>query len=57
MIERFFVPALTFSVLIAGHMAIAMAMFATPAAQPANQVASVPTVELPIVIVTAKRAS
>jgi hypothetical protein len=55
MIERFFAPALTFSVLIAGHVAIAMAMFASPAAPTADQVAKANVVEMPMVMVTAKR--
>jgi hypothetical protein len=57
MIERYFAPALTFAVLISGHVAIAMALFATPAAQPTEQVAKASVVQLETVIVTAKRSS
>jgi len=58
MIERFIAPALTFSTLIAGHVAIAMALFATPAAQqPSEQVAKAPVIQLEAVIVTGKRTS
>jgi hypothetical protein len=37
MIERFIAPALTFVVLVAGHVAIASALFAGPAPQAADQ--------------------
>ena len=58
MIERFIAPALTFAVLVAGHVAIVSALFATPAAQPvAQQLAKAPVVQLETVIVTGKRAS
>lgn len=57
MIERFIAPALTFSVLIAGHVAIAMAMFSSPAAQPVEQVAKAPVIQLETVVITAKRTS
>jgi hypothetical protein len=33
MIERFIAPALTFAVLVGGHVAIAIALFAGPAPQ------------------------
>jgi len=33
MIERFIAPALTFAVLLGGHVAIAAALFASPAPQ------------------------
>jgi hypothetical protein len=57
MIERFIAPVLTFSTLIAGHVAIAMALFATPAAQSTEQVAKAPVIQLEAVVITAKRAS
>jgi len=57
MIERLFAPALTFIVLIGGHVAIATAMLATPVAQPAAQTAATPVIQLEAVVVTAKRAS
>ena len=57
MIERFIAPALTFTVLIAGHLAIAMAMFGSPAAQPQEQIATAPVIQLETVVVTAKRNS
>ncbi|HEX3141828.1 MAG TPA: hypothetical protein VHQ87_17365 [Rhizobacter sp.] len=57
MIERFIAPALTFAVLIAGHVAIASAMFAAPAAQTQQPVAKAPVIQLEAVIVTGKRAS
>jgi hypothetical protein len=57
MIERFIAPALTFSVLIAGHVAIAMALFSSPAAQPLEQVAKAPIIQLETVVITAKRTS
>jgi hypothetical protein len=57
MIERFIAPALTFSVLIAGHVAIASALFASPAVQPAEQVAKAPVIQLETVVITAKRVS
>jgi hypothetical protein len=57
MIERFIAPVLTFSVLIAGHVAIASALFASPAVQPAEQVVKAPVIQLETVIVTGKRVS
>lgn len=57
MIERFIAPALTFAVLIAGHVAIASAMFGAPAPQPEQPVAKAPVIQLEAVIVTGKRAS
>jgi hypothetical protein len=57
MIERFIAPVLTFSTLIAGHVAIAMALFATPTAQSTEQVAKAPVIQLEAVVITAKRAS
>lgn len=59
MIERFIAPALTFTVLISGHLAIAMAMFgSTTTVQPAEQlVAKAPVIQLEPVIITGKRAS
>jgi hypothetical protein len=57
MIERFIAPVLTFSTLIAGHVAIAMALFATPAVQPTEQVAKTPVIQLEAVLITAKRVS
>jgi hypothetical protein len=57
MIERFIAPALTFAVLIAGHVAIATALFANPAATPAAEVAQAPVIQLETVVITAKRVS
>ncbi len=57
MIERFIAPALTFTVLIAGHLAIAMAMFGSPAPQPAEQFAKAPVIQLEPVVIIGKRAS
>jgi hypothetical protein len=57
MIERFIAPALTFTVLIGGHVAIAMAMFSSPAAQDAVQAKTAPVVVMEAVIVTGKRTS
>jgi len=57
MIERFIAPVLTFSVLIAGHIAIATALFSSPAAQPVEQVAKAPALQLEAVVITAKRTS
>lgn len=57
MIERFIAPALTFATLIAGHVAIATALFATPAAQSTEPVAKAPVIQLEAVVITAKRAS
>ena len=57
MIERFIAPALTFTVLIAGHGAIAMAMFGSPAVQPAAQIVAAPVIQLEAVVITAKRNS
>jgi len=57
MIERFIAPVLTFATLIAGHVAIATALFATPAAQSTEQVAKVPVIQLEAVVVTGKRVS
>jgi hypothetical protein len=57
MIERFIAPVLTFATLIAGHVAIATALFATPAAQSTEQVAKAPVIQLEAVVITAKRAS
>lgn len=59
MIERFIAPALTFTVLISGHLAIAMAMFGSTApVQPAEQqFAKAPVIQLEPVIITGKRAS
>ena len=55
MIERFIAPALTFTVLIAGHLAIAMAMFGSPAVHPKAQLVAVPVIQLETVVITAKR--
>ncbi|GAB4565719.1 MAG: hypothetical protein IV105_09645 [Rhizobacter sp.] len=57
MIERFIAPVLTFSVLIAGHVAIASTLFASPAVQPAEQTAKAPVIQLETVVITAKRVS
>lgn len=57
MIERLFAPALTFIVLIGGHVAIATAMLATPTAQPGAQTAATPVIQLEAVVITAKRVS
>lgn len=57
MIERYFAPALTFSVLIAGHLAIATAMFSGPAVQTTEPLAQAPVIQLETVVVTAKRVS
>jgi hypothetical protein len=59
MFERLVAPALTFLVLIAGHVAIASALLGTPAARPAAQVAKAPApvVQLEAVIVTGKRTT
>ena len=57
MIERFIAPGLTFSGLIAGHVAIAMALFSSPATQPVEQVAKAPAIQLEAVVITAKRTS
>jgi hypothetical protein len=57
MIERFIAPVLTYSVLIAGHVVIASALFAAPAAKPVDPLAKAPVVQLEAVIVTGKRAS
>ena len=57
MIERFIAPALTFAVLIAGHVAIATALFATPAAQPTEAVAQAPVIQLETVVITGTRVS
>jgi hypothetical protein len=57
MIERFVAPALTFTVLIAGHVAIASAMFASPGVSPADQAAKLPVIQLEAVLITAKRSS
>jgi len=57
MIERFIAPALTFATLIAGHVAIATALFATPAAQSTEPVVKAPVIQLEAVVITAKRAS
>jgi len=58
MIDRYIAPALTFAMLIAGHVAIAMALFATPSTQSANQLAkAAPVIQLEAVVVTAKRVS
>ena len=57
MIERFIAPALTFAVLIAGHVAIATALFAAPAAQPTEAVAQAPVIQLETVVITGKRVS
>ena len=58
MIERYIAPALTFAVLISGHVAIAMALFATPLAQqPAGQMAKAPIIQLEAVVITGKRTS
>jgi hypothetical protein len=59
MIERYIAPALTFTVLIGGHIAIVMAMFASPAPQATVQAqrppASTPVTQLETVVVTGKR--
>ncbi|MEO8152499.1 MAG: hypothetical protein ABJA94_09990 [Rhodoglobus sp.] len=57
MIERYIAPTLTFSVLIAGHVAIAMALFTTPAVRSADQVAKTPVIQLEAVVITGKRVS
>ncbi|MGY4831381.1 hypothetical protein ACVNIS_22610 [Sphaerotilaceae bacterium SBD11-9] len=58
MIERFIAPVLTFSVLIAGHVAIASALLGAPAAKPVEQqMAKAPVIQLEAVIITGKRAS
>ena len=58
MIERFIAPALTFTVLIAGHVAIASAMFGTSAPQqPEAQLAKTPVIQLEAVVITGKRVS
>ena len=60
MFERIAAPALTFLVLIAGHVAIASALLGTPAARPAAELAKAapaPVIQLEAVIVTGKRAS
>ena len=57
MIERFIAPALTFAVLIAGHVAIATALFAAPAAEPTEAVAQAPVIQLETVVITGKRVS
>jgi len=57
MIERFIAPVLTFSVLIAGHVAIASTLFASPVVQSAEQVAKAPVIQLEMVVVTGKRVS
>jgi len=58
MIERFIAPALTFTVLISGHLVIAMAMFSSTApARPTEQLAKAPVIQLEPVVITGKRAS
>ncbi|MBC7955299.1 MAG: hypothetical protein H7Y33_05440 [Cytophagales bacterium] len=58
MIERFIAPALTFTVLIAGHVAIVSAMFGSPATRPAEaQMTKTPVIQLEAVVITGKRAS
>ena len=57
MIERFIAPVLTFAVLIAGHVAIASALFAGPTAAPATQIAKTPVIRLEAVVITGKRVS
>ncbi len=61
MIDRYIAPALTFLVLIAGHVVVISSLFTTPAAQPAvNTVVattnSAPVIVLERVVVTGKRA-
>ncbi|MGY4828245.1 hypothetical protein ACVNIS_06690 [Sphaerotilaceae bacterium SBD11-9] len=60
MFERIAAPALTFLVLIAGHVAIASALLGSPAAaQPAAELAKVPApvIQLEAVVITGKRTS
>ncbi len=59
MFERIAAPALTFVVLIAGHVALASALLGTPAAKPAAEVAKAPApvIQLEAVIITGKRSS
>ncbi|HET7792938.1 MAG TPA: hypothetical protein VFL64_06100 [Rhizobacter sp.] len=59
MFERIAAPALTFLVLIAGHVAIASALLATPVAQPAAEMAKspAPVIQLEAVVITGKRTS
>jgi len=57
MIDRYIAPALTFAMLISGHLAIAMAMLSTPETNRAMEAASTPVVQLAPVLVTAKRVS
>ena len=58
MIERFIAPALTFTVLIAGHVAIASAMLGSPGAHRTEaQLAKTPLIQLEAVVITGKRAS
>ena len=59
MFERIAAPALTFLLLIAGHVAIASALLGTPAAQPAAEVAKAPApvIQLEAVVITGKRTS
>ena len=57
MIERYLAPVMTFSVLIAGHLAIAMALFGASDKAPADAVARKPVLQLEAVVITAKRNS
>lgn len=57
MIDRYIAPALTFAMLISGHLAIAMAMLSTPEANRAVEAAATPVVQLEPVVITAKRVS
>ena len=57
MIERFFAPALTFSVLIAGLVAIATSLFGGATAQPVEQVVKAPALQLETVVITARRST
>lgn len=59
MIDRTFSAALTFCVLVAAALAIASTLFDRPARAPAVQAAhaAVKVVQLPTVVITAKRAT
>lgn len=56
-IDRILAPVLTFAVLIGGHVAIASALFASPAPKPAEVVAQAPVIQLEEVVIIGKRAS
>ncbi|MBX3622793.1 MAG: hypothetical protein KF891_22730 [Rhizobacter sp.] len=60
MIERYIAPALTFAVLLGGHVAIVSALLAGPAAQAdttAEPALAQQVLQLEPVVITAKRAS